>query len=114
MSRTTSELPLQIMEEEGRVTVRFPANTALSEANAEELSRRLGELLNRVRQGQLVVDLAEVSLLTSMILAKFISLNGRVRASGGRLTLLNPQPVVREVFKITRLDTVLDVAKLPA
>jgi hypothetical protein len=40
--------------------------------------------------------------------------NGRVRAAGGRLTLLNPTPVVREVFQITRLDTVLEVAKLPA
>lgn len=113
MSRST-ELPLQIVEEEGRVTVRFPANTALSEANVEELSRQLSGLLDRVRRRQLVVDLAEVSMLTSMVLAKFISFNGRVRASGGRLTLLNPNPVVGEVFKITRLDTVLDVAKIPA
>lgn len=114
MSRITAELPLQVLEEEGRVTVRFPANTALSETNAEELSRQLSELLDRVRQRQLVVDLAGVKMLTSMVLAKFIALNGRVRASGGRLTLLNPNPVVGEVFKVTRLDTVLEVAKMPA
>jgi anti-anti-sigma factor len=114
MSRSTSELPLQIVEEECRVTVRFPANTVLSEANVEEMSRQLTGLLDRVRQGQLIVDLSDVNTLTSMILAKFISLNGRVRATGGRLTLLNPTPIVHEVFKITRLDTVLDVAKLPA
>jgi anti-anti-sigma factor len=114
MSHSTNELPLRVVEEEGRVTVRFPANTALSEANVEEMSRQLTELLDRVRQRQLVVDLGTVNTLTSMILAKFIALNGRVRAAGGRLTLLNPTPVVREVFQITRLDTVLEVAKLPA
>jgi anti-anti-sigma factor len=114
MSRSATELPLQVVEEEGRVTVRFPANTALSEANVEEMSCQLTGLLDRVRQRQLVLDLGTVNTLTSMILAKFIALNGRVRACGGRLTLLNPTPVVREVFQITRLDTVLEVAKIPA
>ena len=114
MSRITTELPLQVVEEEGRVTVRFPANTALSEANVEEMSRQLTELLDRNKPRQLVVDLGTVNTLTSMILAKFISLNGRIRAAGGRLTLLNPTPVVGEVFKITRLDTVLEVETIPA
>ena len=34
-----------------------------------------------------------------------------VRAAGGRLTLLNPSPSVWQVFRITRLDTVLEFVK---
>ncbi len=114
MPHATVELHLQIAEEENRTIVRFPPNTTLSEANVEAMSRQLTELLDRARNRQLVVDLGTVNTLTSMVLAKFISLNGRIRAAGGRLTLLNPTPFVSEVFQITRLDTVLEVAKLPA
>lgn len=107
MSSPPTVFPLQIVEEEGRVTVGFPANTALSGANAEELGQELAALA--ARRTHLLVDLAEVTMVTSMILAKFIALNGRLRAAGGRLTLSNPTPMVREVFKVTRLDTILEV-----
>src|SRR6266545_996743 len=109
MSSHQSDFPLQVVEEEGRVTVCFPANTKLSEANAEEFSRELLALTEQRERPHLLVDLGGVSMLTSVILAKFIALNGRVRAAGGRLTLFNPTPVVQQVFKVTRLDTILEL-----
>jgi anti-anti-sigma factor len=112
MPASPTDFLLHVVEEEGRATVRFPENTALSEANAEELARELAVLA--ARQAHLMVDLATVTMLTSIILAKFIALNGRVRAAGGRLTLFNPNPTVRQVFKVTRLDTILDVKALSA
>jgi anti-anti-sigma factor len=102
-----SEFPLHIVEEDSRVTVGFPANTTLSEANAEEFSRELLALAEK--RPHLLVDLGGVAMLTSIILAKFIALNGRVRSAGGRLTLFNPTPVVQQVFKVTRLDTILEL-----
>jgi anti-anti-sigma factor len=109
MSLHQSEFPLQIAEEDGRVTVGFPTGTTLSEANAEELSRELLALAGRKTHSHLLVNLGGVAMLTSVILAKFIAINGKVRAAGGRLTLLNPTPIVRQVFKVTRLDTILEV-----
>jgi anti-anti-sigma factor len=115
MSPVRSELPLQVAEEDGRVVVRFPAGTTLSEANAEEFARELLALAEGKSHLHLLVDLGGVAMLTSMILAKFIALNGKVRASGGRLTLSNPTPIVRQVFRVTRLDTILEVANpIPA
>ncbi len=105
---------IQVVEDEGRVTMRFAPNTALTEANAEELSRELAALGAREGQPHLVVDLGGVTMLTSVILAKFLALNGRVRAAGGRLTLMNPNPIVQQVLKVTRLDQVLEVTALPA
>lgn len=107
----SSEFPLQVLEEGGRITVRFPEGTTLSEANAEEFARELFDLAGRGQRPHLLVDLGAVNMLTSMILAKFIALNGKVRAVGGRLTLSNPTPIVRQVFKVTRLDTILEVAE---
>ena len=109
MSLKQPKFPLQIMEEAGRVTVHFPSGTTLSEANAEEFAGELLALAEREAHPHLLVDLGGVDMLTSVILAKFIAVNGKVRAAGGRLTLLNPTPIVRQVFKVTRLDTILEV-----
>ena len=110
MSPYQPELPLHIAEAGGQITIRFPAGTVLSGANCEELAGRLFALAAREPKPHLLVDLGGVNLLTSMILAKLIALNNELRAAGGRLTLANPKPVIREVFKVTRLDTLLEVA----
>ena len=100
---------LHVAEEDGRTTIRFPAGTSLSEANAEEFSRELLALVEGKEHPHLMVDLGGVVMLTSVILAKLVALNGRVRDLGGRLTLFNPNATVHQVFKVTRLDTVLEV-----
>src|SRR5687767_3110443 len=47
MPSSPADFPLHVVEEEGRVTVRFPENTALSDVNAEELAQELGSLAAR-------------------------------------------------------------------
>lgn len=109
MPSSEPEFPLHVVEEGGRTTVRFPSGTTLSEVNAEEFARELVTLAEGKQRPHLLVDLGGVAMLTSVILAKFIALNGRVRALGGRLTLFNPNATVHQVFKVTRLDTILEV-----
>lgn len=101
---------LQVTEEgAGRISVRFPAGTTLTGANAGELGRELAALLDGRDRPHLAVDLGGIDVLTSLALAEFVTLNARVRESGGRLTLSNLRPIVRQVFTITKLDTVLEV-----
>jgi anti-anti-sigma factor len=104
---------LRATEEDGRVVARFTDCTTLTEANVEDMGRQLAALVEGREEPHLVLDLGEIDLLTSMALAKFIRLNGRLRARGGRLTLVNLKPVVRQVFAVTRLDRVLDVRDTP-
>lgn len=109
MTATQPVSLLQVTEESGRVIVRFPTNTMLSEANSEQFARELLALATGKERPHLVVDLGTVDMMTSVILAKFIALNNQVRATGGRLTLFNPTPIVHQVFKVTRLDKILEV-----
>jgi anti-anti-sigma factor len=106
---SASGFSLQVSEEGDRITVQFPANTALTDTTAEEFGRELTALAQKRERTHLLVDLGNVAILTSVALSKFIALNGRVRAARGRLTLFNPTPIVRQVFQVTRLDTVLEV-----
>ncbi len=100
---------LHVTEEDGGTVVRFPAGTALTEVNSRGVGRHLAALAGGRAGADLTLDLGGVALLTSVALEELIRLNGRVRAGGGRLALVNPTPAVRQVFRVTRLDTVLDV-----
>jgi anti-anti-sigma factor len=103
------EFLLHEVEGDGRTTIRFTAGTVLSETNAEEFARTLRALADARTPPQLVLDLGGVVMLTSAILAKLLTLNTHVRATGGRLTLSNASADVFQVFRVARLDTVLDV-----
>lgn len=113
MSPTPPPSLLRITEEAGRTAVRFAPRTTLTEANAEEFDRALVGLVENRARPDLAVDLAGVDYLTSIALAKFVGLNRKVRAAGGRLTLQNPGPLVRQVFAVARLDLVLDIEPGP-
>jgi anti-anti-sigma regulatory factor len=96
-------------EEAERLVVSFPPQTELGESNADELERILVGLLPKCPKGNLAVDLGNVSLLTSVILTKFIVMNTRLRAKQSKFTLLNPTLGVAQALKVTRLDQVLEV-----
>ncbi|MCI0701627.1 MAG: STAS domain-containing protein [Planctomycetia bacterium] len=109
MSSSQPASLLRVSEEAGRITIRFAPGTTLSETTAEEFSREVTAATQNREKPHLLLDLGEVTLITSVALAKLIALNGRLRATGGRLTLYNANPIVRQVFQVTRLDTVLEV-----
>jgi anti-anti-sigma factor len=100
---------LHVVREGGRTTARFARPTSLTEEAAEAAGRELAALLEHPSPPHLTLDLGAVEFLASLALAKFLALNVRVRARGGRLALTNLRPDVRRVFAVTRLDTVLDI-----
>ncbi|MCS6864666.1 MAG: STAS domain-containing protein [Gemmataceae bacterium] len=109
MPLDAGELKLEVVDDAHATIIRFPPQTALVEANAEAFSQQLNTLAAQRQPPHLVIDLANVSLLTSVILAKLITLNAKIRAAGGHLELIHAAPAIYEVFHITRLDTILDV-----
>jgi anti-sigma B factor antagonist len=87
----------------GAVTVaRFTREIVLAGQLAEAVGDRLAALL----AGRLVVDFANVRSLSSLMLAKLVTLN---RAAAGRLALCNLRPDVREIMEVTRLTVILRI-----
>lgn len=58
---------------------------------------------------RLVVDFGPVQQITSPVIAKLIDLQRRVQAKGGRLAVACPAPEVRDLFRVTHTDRLLDV-----
>jgi anti-sigma B factor antagonist len=59
----------------------------------------------------LQLDFATVRFLSSTGLGQLIALHHRVASQGGRLTLTRVNPLVYEVFAITRLVRQIDVQR---
>jgi anti-anti-sigma factor len=100
---------LRVTEEEGLTAARFAPNTRLTEENAADLGRALALLVAGRPSPRVALDLGAVEFLSSVALAALVVLHKRVRGAGGHLSLVNPQPHVRRVLQVCRLDRVLDI-----
>ena len=72
------------------------------------LKERIDELVREGRR-QILVDLRDVPYLDSTELGRLIRAHLSVRQAGGRVRLCNVSERIFMLFKISRLDTVLDL-----
>lgn len=75
----------------------------LSNPDVPGLQRRLLEPL--ARDPKIVLDLSEMSYVSSAGVALFVKIGNRARARGGRLLLAQPQPAVQETLAVLRLTS---------
>jgi HptB-dependent secretion and biofilm anti anti-sigma factor len=75
----------------------------------ESFDRLLDAVATRPAQ-RLVLDFSEVQYLSSPALGELIKLKKQVGSEGRHLVLRHLNPDLLEVFRITRLDQVFDVA----
>src|SRR4051794_39853077 len=106
---TSTPVSLLKIDRTDGLTVRFPTLTQLTDANAEKVGAEIRNLAEAERGGHLRIDLGNIVFLTSSALGQFLSLHKKFRSAGGRLTLGNVHPMVREVFTITRLDQIIEI-----
>ncbi len=81
----------------------------LDESNVQELGKSLMELVTKQYMIKMVIDMGEVKYLSSAVLRQFIALYKAIIAEKGDLKLCRVNPEVREVFKITQLDKMIEI-----
>ncbi|MHC4983603.1 MAG: STAS domain-containing protein [Planctomycetota bacterium] len=77
----------------------------------EGVAKGLYELVDRQACRKLIVDFGSVSSMASWMLGVLVNLNKKSREINGKVVLCGIRPKLMEVFKITRLDKILDFAK---
>jgi anti-sigma B factor antagonist len=98
------------VSEVGDVTVvRFVDRRILDEANIQEMGQELFQIVEEQGKKQILLNFSGVEFLSSAALGKLITLDKRVKSHSGKLILSNIRPEIYEVFKITRLNTTLDI-----
>ena len=102
------------VEAAGDAVVARIAEKAFYEENVNLIGERLFRLADGLGPRALHVDLAAVRFLSTTGLNMLWALHKRVAASGGRFSVIQVSPLVYEVFKVTQLNTLLDVHKAGA
>lgn len=81
----------------------------LDENNINDIGRQLQDLVKKQYMIKMVVDLGNVKYLSSAVLRQFIALYKAIKEEKGDLKLCHVRPEIREVFKITKLDKMIEI-----
>jgi anti-anti-sigma regulatory factor len=76
-----------------------------------ELERVIQALERDSRGEEVILDLSLMELVTSSFMARMITLNRRIQASGSRMSVTGLQPLVRDIFQRARLDLALNLVE---
>jgi anti-anti-sigma factor len=109
MPADANEPRLEVTRDGDRTVVHFINCTSLNEYTADKVGEQFLALADKQSGQHVTLDLAPVEYLTSTILSHLVRLHKRLAAGGGRLSLENVRPAVREVFGVTMLDRVFHI-----
>ena len=100
---------VQVAVQEDVAIVTILDSRILDESNITALGKQLMELVQKQYMVKMVLDLGEVKYLSSAVLRQFIALYKAIKQEKGDLKLCKVRPEVREVFKITQLDKMIEI-----
>ncbi len=89
--------------------VNFLTSQVLDEMNVQQLGQELNDLIDKEGKTRLVVNFSKIKFLSSAVLGKLISLNKKMTSLKGRMAFCAINPDIMQVFKITRLDKLIDI-----
>ena len=98
------------LQQQGDVTiVRFIASRILDNDTIQRMGDSLFQIVDQDGVHKLVINLREVSFLSSAALNRLILLKKKILQQDGGLKLVEMKPEIRRVFEISRLDTFFDI-----
>lgn len=101
-------------EENGEVlVVYFNDAKILDEAKIQQIGKELIEKADSSASGtkKMLVNFQNVSFMSSAMIGKIILLNKKAKSADLKLKLCNISDTVMEVFKLMRLNKILDIQK---
>lgn len=100
---------VEVHEVDDVTVVHFRDHKIIEDFGIQELGQELTQLVEAEGRKKLVLNFASVDFLSSAALGKLISLDKKVKATGGKLKLCNIRREIYEVFAITKLNRLFDI-----
>src|SRR5207245_5852167 len=111
MSTPPKRRSLEVEDYSDITVVNFIDRKILDEQNIQKIGEDLFSLVDELGRKKILLNFTNVEYLSSAALGKFITLNKKVQASGGKLVMCNINEDIFEVFEITRLDRLFNIQK---
>jgi anti-anti-sigma factor len=113
MASRSDVLPFDVDIDGERAVVGIPGSH-FGTADNQSPGNTLLAFIEQLAQPEVVLDFEKVYFLSSVGLTILLTLHKRLRMNGRRLTVLNLQPHVYDVFTVTHLNEILDVRQQQA
>jgi len=92
------------------IFVTFEDKNILEEAQIRELHKLLEPVIEKNKDGQLVLNFANVRFMTSAMLGLLVRIHKRVGERGGQLELRNLDQNLYKLFEITQLTKIFNIS----
>ena len=94
---------------ENATIVTFTDEKILEEMDIQALQESIMSVVEQAERINLILDFCNVRFLSSAVLGLLIRISKRIYEHDGQLRVCNINPKIYEIFKITRLNKVLDI-----
>jgi anti-sigma B factor antagonist len=102
-------MPILTNSKDDILTIYFLDPRVLDEAQLEQLSRDVMAELEKTTEERVILDFQRVQFMSSSMLGKLVHINKKCKEFKVKLKLSGISPEIMQVFKITKLDKVLDI-----
>ena len=107
MKKNTDKLKIEHSLNETWIT--FNDREILDETYIKTIENQLCDFIAAKKSSHLLLNFAEVELMSSSFLGLLVKIEKRLRESDRELSLCNIKPQIMKVFKLTKLDKVFDI-----
>lgn len=107
MSETPT--PITLEKRDNGIVIRV-VSKMLDEKEFKEVNRLIDEASQGPGVAVVVLDLSRVQLVPSLTLGALVQLSSKCKARQQTLKLASLPPMLRQIFRVTRMDRVLEMA----
>lgn len=100
---------INVQDVQGVKHVTFNESRILDESSIKLIYADITTLVDATPKIKLLLDFDNVDYLSSAVLGKLVALNKDVKKDKGQLILANIKAPILEVFRITKLDKILNI-----
>jgi anti-sigma B factor antagonist len=93
----------------GIVVARFVDAQLVADDVVSEVGNQLEELGKNLGSAEVLLSFREVRFMSSTILAMLLKFTRQIAKAGGHVKLCAINPLIRDVFKITRFDRLFEI-----
>ena len=104
-----SESGYRVYRTEDVVRVEFLEAHVVGHTCVSQLQERLAQVIKRVPEAKVVLDLKQVQYISSAALGELLSAHKQLRARQGCMSMANVGPELLEILATTRLDAVFGI-----
>lgn len=91
------------------LVIDFAETRILDQETVHAVEAELTRIAEDAEQDKILIDMNRIELMTSMMIGEFIKFNTRCKELDKRVMFCNLTSQITELFRITRLDTIMEM-----